>query len=136
VIDGIFRGMEMGSFTKERYQQAEEASAAFNKLTGHGDVGVGTEEAFQLLQERVEQGDGEAMWLLGLCREHGIGVKKDVQIAECLYGFSREAGAPLGYLLMKNCKKGSDTFELKDFGLSCHCSSFRANHCKERLSFA
>ena len=57
------------------------------------------EEAVALLEERVGKGDEEAMWLLGLCLEYGIGINEDIERAEILYEQSYEYGSTTGFLL-------------------------------------
>ena len=117
----------MSSFSQERYQQAVDAldggdesaktTIAFYKLTGYGGVTIDAEEAVALLRERVDDGDAQAMLLLGLCTEHGIGTEKDVELAKGLYSFSAEAGVPVAVLLLTNEKKGTDSFVINNWSL-------------------
>ena len=47
---------------------------AWYLLSGCGGAEVDKERAVKLLKERVEADkDGEAMWMLGICNEYGIG---------------------------------------------------------------
>ena len=51
----------------------------------------------ELLKERVEgEKDGEAMWMLGMCKEYGIGCEQDLKEAEGLYEECRESGNVVG----------------------------------------
>ena len=40
----------------------------------------------------MKEKDGEAMWMLGLCKEYGRGIERDIEGAEKLYEGSKEAG--------------------------------------------
>ena len=60
------------------------------------------DEAVSLLEERVKDSDGEAMWMLGLCCEFGMGTERDIQRAELLYCQSSEAGNANGRFLRAN----------------------------------
>ena len=65
---------------------------AWLMLSGLGGAGKDEEYAVNLLKERVEEDDGEAMWILGLCNEYGMGTKQDIEQAEILYKHSKEKG--------------------------------------------
>ena len=54
-------------------------------LSGCGGTEVDEDRALVLLEEREKDKDSEAMWMLGLCYEYGIGCERDVERAECLY---------------------------------------------------
>ena len=41
--------------------------------------------AVVLLEEKIKETDSDAMWMLGVCCEYGIGTKQDVMRAEQLY---------------------------------------------------
>ena len=117
----------LSSFDQARYKEALHAlkngdesaktTIAFYKLTGCGGVDVDVDGAIALLKERVEEGDGEAMWIWGVCNEHGIGTEKDETLAEALYCFSGNLGVPLGDILSRNIKKGTDSFVVDDWSL-------------------
>ena len=94
VIDAIERGDESGK-----------TKLAWYKLSGVEGVQVDADEAVKLLEERVEAGDSEAMWMLGLCKEYGRGTKQDIEEAEKLYKQSRESGNEIGEKL---AEKGKD----------------------------
>ena len=58
---------------------------AWYKLSGYGGVEVDIDNGFKLLEERVKDKDSEAMWMLGLCYEYGMGCEQDLSLAESLY---------------------------------------------------
>ena len=66
-----------------------------------------------LLEERVKAGDGEAMWMLGLCKEYGIGTKQDIEGAEELYKQLREARNQIGEILALKGLHGSLSGRIK-----------------------
>ena len=86
---------------------------AFHKLSGRGGVEVDVDGAVTLLEQRVKEGDLEAMWMLGLCCEYGIGTGQDIEEAEELYGECCEGGNVVGEFLMKNGKGGRGTGVMK-----------------------
>ena len=92
----------------QRGDESAKTIIAYYKLTGCGDVRRNQDEAIAMLEERVEKGDGEAMWMLGLCCEYGLGIKQDLQRAEELYQKSSEGGNVVGEFLQKNGKYDMD----------------------------
>ena len=79
---------------------------AFFKLAGQGGSDFDAEGAIHLLNERVGDGDCNAMWMLGLCCEYGMGTEQDIEQAELLYEQSVEAGSAIGRLLKENDEEG------------------------------
>ena len=77
---------------------------AWYKLSGCGDAEVDEEGAVALLEERVKDKDVEAMWMLGLCYEYGMGVEQDLKRAEELYKESCDGESEIGELLADNGK--------------------------------
>ena len=77
---------------------------AYNKLTGLGGVEVDEEGAVALLDECAKAGDSEAMWMLGLCYEYGIGIEQDIERAVLLYQQSSEGGNVVGKFLLENAE--------------------------------
>ena len=75
---------------------------AWYKLSGCGDAEVDEEGAVALLEERVKDKDVEAMWMLGLCYEYGMGVEQDLERAEELYKESCAGESVIGEFLAKN----------------------------------
>ena len=82
------------------------AKIAFDRLSGHGDVEVDAVGAVALLEELAKQGDSEAMWMLGLCLEYGVGTQRDIGRAVMLYNQSCEAKNVVGEFLLKNEEGG------------------------------
>ena len=72
-------------------------------LSGRGGATVDAEKAVELLEERVKDGDDEAMWMLGLCNEYGIGTERNVERAGSLY---ERSGSVSGKLLAENDEGG------------------------------
>jgi len=75
---------------------------AWLKLSGIGGAEVDEDGAMKLLKERVNEGDTDAMWILGMCNEYGIWIGKNVETAKSLYEQSSEGGNNIGTLLMKH----------------------------------
>ena len=72
---------------------------AWYKLSGRGGAEVDEEGAVALLEERVKDKDVEAMWMLGLCYEYGMGVEQDLERAEELYKESSDGESEIGKFL-------------------------------------
>ena len=90
---------------------------AFFLLTGKGGAEVDEDRAFALLKERVKDRDTEAMWMLGLCYEYGIGCEEDFERAMSLYEQSRDGGNAAGKLLRDNVERGECVGAIKVKGL-------------------
>ena len=60
----------------------EKTKQAWLMLSGLGGVDVDEDSAVALLKERVKEGDTDAMWILGICYEFGIGIEQDIEQAE------------------------------------------------------
>ena len=98
---------------EEEYKEVEKAvesgdnsaktKLAWYLLSGCGGAEVDKERAVKLLRERVkEEKDGEAMWMLGVCKEYGIGCEQDLKEAEGLYEECSECGNVVGKFFMEN----------------------------------
>ena len=81
---------------------------AFYKLSGRG-AAIDRDGALALLKERAKKKDGEAMWILGICYEYGIGTMHDIERAESLYRRSAQTGDVVGKFLFKNRLGGRGT---------------------------
>jgi len=81
-------------------------------------VSMLNQQEIKQLEEQAKNGDTEAMWKLGLCKEHGIGTKQDEKEAEHLYETSSSGGNPIGSILLMNvceeCKGEYDDEECED----------------------
>ena len=93
----------------EKGDESAKTKVAFYKLSGRGGATVDADEAVTLLEERVKDGDGEAMWMLGLCCEYGIGTDQDIDRAESLYSQSWQVGNVVGDFLTTHNQGGRGT---------------------------
>ncbi len=105
---------------KEEYKQVVEAVKEGNKeaktklarylLSGYGGVQIDEDRAFDILKERVAKDeDAEAMWMLGLCYEYGMGCdKKDEAEAQKLYEQAADKQSLVGKFLMKHQNRFAD----------------------------
>ena len=87
------------------------------KLSGCGGTEVDEDEAVALLEERRKDKDAEAMWMLELCYEYGIGCDQDIEEAEMLNKQSCEGGSVIGKFLAVNGKeneRGSEVMKVKE----------------------
>ena len=55
------------------------------KLEGSHGAERDADAAVALLEKKVKDGKAEAMWMLGVCCEYGMGTEQDVARAEQLY---------------------------------------------------
>ena len=97
----------------EALDENPKTKLAWLKLSGYEDTEKDPESAVELLEQSVKEGDVEAMWMLGLCCEYGIGIKQNVERAELLYRQSSEARNVTGTFLEWNSKGGSGVVFLK-----------------------
>ena len=103
VLGAVKRGDEKA---KTRY--------AWFKLSGRGEAFVDADEAVAFLTERVKDKDAEAMWMLGVCKELGIGMEEDKEGAGKLYKLSSECGNATGKVLVSKWRNGKgDIIRLK-----------------------
>ena len=86
------------------HPQPQSAAAAWDMLSGRGGAAVNAKGAVVLLEGRVKDKDSEAMWMLGVCCEFGIGIEQDIERASMLYGQSKEGGNVIGENLAENGK--------------------------------
>ena len=77
--------------------ESAKTKLAWLKLSGLGGAEKDEDGAVVLLEERVKKGDDdEAMWMLGVCNEYGIGIEQDTERAGELYKRSCERGNEIG----------------------------------------
>ena len=96
----VLRAVESGD-------NSAKTKLAWFKLSGHGGASLDTKGAVKLLEERVEEGDTEAMWMLGVCYEYKIGTEQDSERAVKLYRQSCDGGNEIGEIVAKG--NGSET---------------------------
>ena len=85
-------------------------------LSGYEGTEIDEDRAVVLLEERVKEKDAEAMWMLGLCYEYGIGCEESIEEAEALYKQCCEGGNVIGKFLIDNGEgneRGSGVMKVK-----------------------
>ena len=97
----------------ERGEKTAKTKIAWFLLTGYGDVKRDEKKAVEILEERVKEKDYEAMWILGICKEYGIGIEEDIEGAEKLYRSSNEGGNEVGKILETKIKNGRGNGKMK-----------------------
>ena len=96
-------------------QQERTTEKAQWMLEGSHGIARDTKAAVALLEERVKDGDAEAMWMLGVCCEFGMGTGQDVARAEQLYQRGAEKRNATAKLLTDKLKNENDRgFEQMD----------------------
>ena len=85
-------------------QQEEKTEKARWMLEGSHGMARDAEAAVALLEAKVKDGDAEAMWMLGVCCEFGMGTEQDVERAEQLYKRGAEQGNATAMLLTDELK--------------------------------
>ena len=87
--------------------ESAKTKLAWLMLSGLGCADVDEDGAVVLLEERVTEGDGDALWKLGVCYEFGMGIEQDVERAEALYRRSSERGNERGKSFVEHdCGRG------------------------------
>ena len=86
----------------KRGDESAKTKLAWYMLSGRGGSVVDAKGAVALLEERVKQGDAEAMWMLGVCYEFGIGIERDIERASMLYSQSKNGGNEIAENLVEN----------------------------------
>ena len=106
---GVVRAVESGD-------NKAKTKLAWYKLSGRGGAEVDVDGAVVLLEERAggEEKDAEAMWMLGMCCEYGMGCEQDLERAESLYKQSSEGGSVIGKFFVRNGRfeRGSGVMEV------------------------
>ncbi len=99
----------------ERGDSEAKTKLARFKLSGRGGAEVDEDGAVAMLKECVGDKDSDAMWMLGLCYEYGMGCEQDVEEAEKLYKRSSDGGNVIGVFLFENGKddRGSGVMKVK-----------------------
>ena len=86
----------------ERGDESAKTKVAWYMLSGRGGAAIDAKGAVMLLEERVKDRDAEAVWMLGVCSEFGIGIEQDIERASKLYGQSKEGGNEIGENIVQN----------------------------------
>ena len=71
-------------------------------MEGSHEMVMDADAVVALLEEKVKDRDTEAMWMLGVCCENGIGTEQDVIRAEQLYRRAAELGNTTAKLITEN----------------------------------
>ena len=94
----------MSKRQKEQQQEEKTTEKARWMLEGSHGMARDADAAVALLEEKVKDGNAEAMWMLGVCCEFGIGTEQDVDRAEQLYKRGAEQENATAELLTKKLK--------------------------------
>ena len=95
----------------------EKTKQAWLMLSGLGGVDVDEDDAVALLEERVKEGDTDAMWMLGICYEFGIGIEQDIEQAEKLYHQSSDGGNEIGKFFVSHKGRGRGSGNMRMYRL-------------------
>ena len=101
----------------ERGTDDAKTKLAWYFLSGYCGAEADADEAVVLLEERVKEDDAEAMWMLGLCCEYGLGTKQDVERAETLYQQSSDKGNEIGSFFAEERRDGRGNGVLRSVSL-------------------
>ncbi len=82
---------------------------AWLKLSGLGGAEKDEDSAVVLLEERAKDQNGDAMWMLGLCYEFGLGTERDPERAQTLYEQSGERRSTIGRILASRKREDRGT---------------------------
>ena len=120
-------------------------------LEGSHGMERDADAAVALLEAKVKDGDTEAMWMLGVCCEYGMGTEQDVDRAEQLYKRGVKQGNATAKLLTYELKnwngRGFTQMDLereqekqpnenKDLGISCGCGQITVAVLREQRHWA
>ena len=94
----------MSTEQQQKHQVDEMTEKARWMLEGSHGMTRDAEKAVALLEERTKGGDAEAMWMLGVCCEFGMGTPQDVGRAAQLYIRAAVQDNATAQLLMNNLK--------------------------------
>ena len=89
---------------KQAQQEDKMTEKARWMLEGSHGMARDADAAVELLEEKVKDGKAEAMWMLGVCCEFGMGTEQDVKRAEQLYKRGAEQGNATAKLLTDKLK--------------------------------
>ena len=101
----------------ERGDNDAKTKLAWYFLSGYGGIEFDADKAVVMLKERVKEDDAEAMWMLGLCCEYGMGTEQDIERAETLYRQSRDKGDDTGKFFAEERRDGRGNGVLRRISL-------------------
>ena len=94
----------MSKRPKEQQKEEKTTENARWMLEGSHGMTRDADAAVALLEEKVKDGDAEAMWMLGVCCEFGMGTEQNADRAEQLYLRGVVQGNATAELLAKKLK--------------------------------
>ena len=100
----------------ERGDNGAKTKLAWYFLSGYCGAEVDADKAVVMLEERVKDGDVEAMWMLGLCCEYGMGTEQDIE-RETLYERSRDKRNEIGKYFAEERRDGRGNGVLRRISL-------------------
>ena len=103
----------LNSLSRRERVKLSKTHLAWLTLSGYEGIERNEVKAVKMLKERVKDKDSEAMWMLGLCKEFGMGTKQDIKGAETLFEQSREGGNKVG-LFLRSKVGGRGTMVMKN----------------------
>ena len=114
-----WRELKYGEVLKavESGDNSAKIKLAWLKLSGLGGAEIDEDGAVVLLEERVKDRDGDAMWMLGVCYEFGMGTEQDIKRADELYYQSYGKGNEIGNFFVWNVKKERGSGKMKMYSL-------------------
>ena len=95
--------------------ESAKTKLAWLKLSGFGGATKDEDGAVALLEERVNEGDESAMWMLGVCNEYGLGCEQEgIERAENLYRQSYERSNEIGlfFWIQKRAERGNGKMKM------------------------
>ena len=105
---------EVKKAVEEGGDESAKTKLAWLKLSGLGGAEKDEVGAVALLEERVKENDGEAMWMLGVCNEYGIGTEQDIERANDLYKQSSESENEIGkFFAGKGGERGNGKMKMR-----------------------
>ena len=85
----------------ERGDENAKTKLAWLMLSGLGGAVVDEDGAVALLEQRVKDKDTDAMWILGVCYEFGLGTEQDLERARKLNQQSRNGRNEIGKFFVR-----------------------------------
>ena len=92
--------------TVERGDEKAKTKLAWLMLSGLGGAAVDEDGAVALLEERVKERDSDAMWILGVCYEFGLGIEQDIERAKILFQQSSDEWNKIGEMFLWRKENG------------------------------
>ena len=121
--------------SKQEQQEDQTTEQARWMLEGSHGTARDEDAAVALLEAKVKDGDAEAMWMLGVCCEFGMGIAQDAERAEQLYERAADKGNETAKLLTGKLKNNNGR-GCTEMNLGCEQEkSQRTNNQEARQKF-